>query len=219
MTSRIPQAYIHGLDAHEAPSLTMAQEFDRDMRWNDWRGSEHSLRAEWAYCTGPASRADGCTPGVRDASNGGMTPEDFRERANAHIRARRAQGLGLQRSEADALLNIEETVAVRLFSGPSFQPINAFLRQIANLTGPHRAAITRHAELTFSATVANLCSAIRKLAAATTPEEAAAPLYRGIRGELPKSFWVVDELGTVSVSPRACPPRARPLCPPPSESP
>ena len=43
----------------------MAEEFDRALRWTDWRGAEHSLRGEWAYVTGRASRCDGCSAGVR----------------------------------------------------------------------------------------------------------------------------------------------------------
>ena len=49
----------------------------------------------------------------------------------------------------------------------------------------------------------HLCSAIRKLAAVTTPDEATEPLYRGIRGELPRSFWVRDENGMVTATDRA----------------
>jgi len=46
--------------------------------------------------------------------------------------------------------------------------------------------------LTFSATVGHLCRAIRKLAAVATEEEAKKPLLRGVRGELPRTFWVPD---------------------------
>ena len=194
------EAYVKGLEGVEAPTLTMEMEFDREMEWHDWCGKLHSLRAEWAYCNGPASFMEGCTPGIRDATNDGMLPTQFMERTNAHIKKRRAMGLGLSHPESHAYLSLDEVVAVRLYSGPSFQPINAFLRQIANLKGSHRLAITRHAELTFSATVAHLCAAIRKLAAVTTREEASRPLYRGVRGDLPRNFWVVDEQGMVSAT-------------------
>ena len=193
------EAYVRGLE-DEVPSLTMQQEFERDLTWRDWHGTEHTLRDEWGYCNGVASRCEGCTPGTRDEHHEGMTAQDFCERANALVRSRRAAGLGLSRSEDHAFLTLSETVAVRLYSGPSYQPINTYLRQIAHLTGPHRVAITRHAELTFSATVAHLCSAIRKLAAIATQEQAAAPLYRAIRGELPRTFWVLDEHGMVSAT-------------------
>ena len=89
---------------------------------------------------------------VRDLEHEGKWPADFAAVANAHIRARRAAGFGLTRPAASAFLSLDETLAVRLYSGPSFGPINAFLRQIANLTGEHRLAITRHAQLSFAST-------------------------------------------------------------------
>ena len=46
--------------------------------------------------------------------------------------------------ESNAYLTLEEVLAVRLYSGPSYQPINRFLRQIGHLTGEHRRALARH---------------------------------------------------------------------------
>lgn len=43
----------------------------------------------------------------------------------------------------------------------------------------------------------HLCRAVRKLAAVTTPQEASLPLWRGVRGELPRTFWVPDERGDI----------------------
>jgi hypothetical protein len=86
---------------------------------------------------------------------------------------------------------------VRLYSGPAYQPINNYLRQLANLTGEYRKRVAQHAALSFSATVGHLYSAIRKLAAVASAEELAAPLYRGVRGELPRRFWVADLQGLV----------------------
>ena len=34
--------------------------------------------------------------------------------------------------------------------------------------------------------------------AVATPSEVEAPLYRGVRGELPKAFWYEDKLGMLS---------------------
>jgi len=194
-------AYIrHLADVFEAHVLTMAQEFERDIQWTDWRGTTYSARDEWAYCLGRATRREGCGAGVRDEGNEGLTPADFRARVNEHIRARRAEGLGAKLTQQDAELTLDEVIAVRLYSGPAFQPINEFLRQIATLTGRYRAAILRHADLTFCATVTHLCAAIRKLAAVSSPEEQRAPLYRGVRGELPLGFWTEDEHGAISAT-------------------
>ena len=46
--------------------------------------------------------------------------------------------------------------------------------------------------------VSHLCRAIRKLAAITLPYQTRKPLYRAVRGELPRPFWVADEQGLVS---------------------
>ena len=89
-------------------------------------------------------------------------------------------------------------LAVRLYSGPAFQPINTFLRQIAGLSGVYRAELAQNPKLTFAATVGHLCRAIRKLAAVATPEEAEMPLWRGVRGELDRAFWVPDSQGMVT---------------------
>jgi len=83
-------------------------------------------------------------------------------------------------------------LAVRLYSGPSYQVVNEFLRQIGHLSGEFRQHMAHDPGLTFSATVGHLCRAIRKLAAVATEEEAKKPLLRGVRGELPRTFWVPD---------------------------
>ena len=57
-----------------------------------------------------------------------------------------------------------QVLAVRLYSGPSYQPINSFLRQLSKLSGEFRIQMAHHHNLTFSATCAHLCSAVRKLA-------------------------------------------------------
>lgn len=86
---------------------------------------------------------------------------------------------------------------MRLYSGPCYMPINTFLRQIAGLTGGFRREVARNAGLTFAATTRHLVHAIRKLAAATPDAEACSELWRGVRGELPRAFWLPDAAGDV----------------------
>lgn len=88
-------------------------------------------------------------------------------------------------------------LAIRLYSGPAYQPINAFLRNVSKVHGQFREQLARHASLTFAATTRHIINGIRKLSAVATPEEASAPLWRGVRGELPRSFWLPDETGTI----------------------
>lgn len=57
--------------------------------------------------------------------------------------------------------------------------------------------VATHVGLTFTATVGHLCTAIRKLAAVTSPQEVETPLFRAVRGELPRSFWIEDKQGMV----------------------
>ena len=197
-------AFVRGLDDILArPALTMAQEFARDHTWTDWKGGAYSLREEWAYVSGAAVATPGCTPGTRDADNGGKTPVDFMEEVNAHIRRRREQaeqrggGAKPLLLEKDAFLTLDEVLAIRLYSGPSYQPINTFLRSVSTLRGDARAALASHAGLTFAATVRYIIQGIRKLSAVTTEEESSRPLWRGVRGELPPSFWMADKAGMV----------------------
>ena len=107
-----------------------AQEFSRDTMWTNWKGKSYTLRGEWAYVTGTARSKEGCTPRTRDANNVGKTPEDFLALGNKWIRARRAEGVGVLMPESHALLTLDEVLAVRLYSGPCYQPLNAFLRQV-----------------------------------------------------------------------------------------
>ena len=51
--------------------------------------------------------------------------------------------------------------------------------------------------LTFSATIGHLIAGIRKLSYATSAEEANVTLYRGVRGVLPRKFWVTESLGHI----------------------
>lgn len=191
------QAYITGLNdfLHE-PMLTMPQEFDRRYSWTDWKGVRYTLRECWAYVNGPARAQEGCTPGHRDQHNDGKTPADFLAAVNALITERRAQGFPphhKQRELSSALLTLDEVLAVRLYSGPAYQPINNFLRQVGVMGGEFRAELVRHAQLTMAATAGHIVSAIRKLSVIATDEEACRPLYRCVRGELPRSFWLPDD--------------------------
>lgn len=193
------KVFVQGFDAlvPAKPPLTMAMEFDRSHAWSDWQGASYTLRDEWAYVTGTAQRRERCTPGTRDDGNDGRSLAEFCEIAREHVAKRRAAGCGLALPEEHAYLSEEEVLAVRLYSGPCYTPINTFLRQVAVCSGTHRHALATHPLHTFASTCRHLTSAVRKLAACATKDECAAPLWRGVRGELKPSFWVRDEKGLV----------------------
>ena len=192
------KAFVGGLDDILArPVLTMELEFDREMSWTDWHDVRYCARAEYAYVCGPAVEKAECTPGTRDANNSGKTREDFLEEVNAFIKGRREGGHGLFLAEQYAFLTLNEVTALRLYSGPAYQPINAFLRNVTKVTGAYREQLSRHASLTFAATCRHIIDGIRKLSAVATSEETSSHLWRGVRGELPRAFWVPDEIGTV----------------------
>lgn len=212
--------YVHGLDDILVdPVLTMAEEMGRPIQWRDWRGVSHDLRDLWAYVNGPALPLDLSSSGAgwRDLGNDGKSPEDFRQEVNADIRRRRAEILAAGKADCESgsdprwmlleagdasELTLDEVLAVRMYSGPAFQPINDFLREIGHLSGKYRNLMARHPELTFAATAAHLCSAIRKLADVTRDSSlsghTSVPLYRAVRGELPPAFWDTDPQGMIS---------------------
>ena len=194
--------FISGLDHVIAqPVLTMEQEFSRHIEWQDWKGITYSLRDEWAYVNGPAKATEGCSAGTRDADNHGKWPADFQAERNAFIRRRTATaaaGKGVPMVEQALMeLTLDEVLAIRLYSGPAYQKINEYLRQVSKLSGDFRDELIQHPGLTFSATVGHICSGIRKLSAVATEDEATRKLFRGVRGELPKDFWIPDEQGMV----------------------
>lgn len=130
--------FVEGLDAlvPDKPPLTMAMEFARELRWTDSKGAHNDLCTEWAYVHGLAARREGCSARTRDEDNNGVSLAEFRSRANKTIQERRARFTRSGRTDAEqlpeaaALLSEEEVAEVRLYSGPSFLPLNAFLRQV-----------------------------------------------------------------------------------------
>lgn len=195
------EMYVHGLsDVLDKPLLSLKEEWTRPMSWSDRAGRTYTLRAEWDYVNArvPDQPIGGGGMGVRDGSNGGRSPVDFLTAVNAHVNRQRAshpECCGLP--EDGAHLTLDEVIAVRLYTGPGYQPLNDFLRQLGKLTGVVREGVAGHAGLTFTATTALLCSAIRKLAAVTSPGELEQPLYRAVRGELPRAFWLEDKQGMI----------------------
>jgi len=62
-----------------------------------------------------AEERSGCTPGIRDKGNSGMTPDDFRNLINKKIEERRLEGWGTDLAETYAFLTREEVLSIRFF--------------------------------------------------------------------------------------------------------
>ena len=73
-------------------------------------------------------------------------------------------------------------------------PLNKFLREVAMVGPDWRWKLAHMHTLTFSSTVLHLTNALRKLVRAN---DNFSTVYRGIRGELPESFWLQDDFGFV----------------------
>lgn len=199
--------FIRGLtDVLDRPTLTMFDEWNRPISWKDRRGIKYTCAEEWDYAINAAKMKEHCTPGIRDKNNDGKTPDKFLEEINKDIMeffvfhgdkiTVDEDGKEVLAENKHALMNKEEVLSVRLYTGPGFQPINDFLRQIEKLSGPMRVAVAKSPAFSFSATISRLCHAIRKLAAISPPLQNQ-KLYRGVRGDLPRTFWAEDEQGMI----------------------
>ena len=211
------RTYARGLRELEGPlSLTMEQEWLRDERWKAHDGSHFSAALEYAYARGtagqvPRSRSVGEPPistegfldtfaGRRDELNAGVTLQDFVERANAYVHERAAiEGLPVEPSLH--LLDREEVLSLRLYTGPGYQVINNFLREMGKLSESMRARLARAPELTYAQTVVELCSAIRKLAR-VNPNLRPAARRKGEEGAAPTRTlkWSYSQEGLVSIT-------------------
>ena len=184
------------------------------LAWTDWKGAAYTGRGVWEYVNGVATPAD-CTPGRRDAANGGMMPADFLARANGFV-AERSRSLGRPLQS----LTLDEVLAVRLYTGPAFQPINGWLREVSCLPaappawmkprwgaysdargGMGARAARRDAacdpSTSLGVTCGHLIAALRKLSACCTADECDRRLFRGLSGVLQGSFWLPDAMGVV----------------------
>jgi hypothetical protein len=188
---------VRGLeDITSSPPLTMEQEFARNDKWKDWQGQEFSAWQEWEYVINPVVQTSGGSGhGTRDAGRPGWTIEQFVERANEYIR-KQAQTLCLDEHEIP-VLTLPEVIAIRLYTGPAYQPLNSFLREVAKVGPAWRKKLAHMHQLTYSSTVLHLANGLRKLVRVNTKF---VNVYRGIRGELPEAFWLKDDFGDVTAT-------------------
>jgi hypothetical protein len=99
-------------------------------------------------------------------------------------------------TELGSPLVLNEVIAVRLYTGPYYSPINTFLHELGKVGDGYRRKIACNPRLTYAATVGWICSALRKLAKIT----GSSALFRGMKGELPAHFFEPDAQGLVCVT-------------------
>jgi hypothetical protein len=183
-----------------------------------------SALTEWMYAAHELARvggpvADANLPSwnpLRDCGgNAGMSASDFAKKANVFIlkqlQRRRAESVAAAaptvaaghpapqdrlQTDGHLLLVLEEVIAIRLYSGPAYVPLNKFLREVSKLSADWRSKLAQDPKHTYSATVGWLISGIRKLARVTE----LSTLYRGVRGVLPDAFGVPDLQGLCSAT-------------------
>jgi hypothetical protein len=199
------ECMVRGIaDITNRPVLTMEQEFSRNDSWTDWKGTTFSAWAEWEYVTSPVAGAtDGCATdgsagsgfGARDEGRTGWEPAKFLEVANAAIR-KGAEERSLSASAAP-LLSLSEVIAIRLYTGPAYQPLNNFLREVNKVGADWRKKLSRFHQLTYASTVLHLTNGIRKLVRVNNDFSTT---FRALRGELSQAFWLKDEFGMVTAT-------------------
>jgi len=150
----------------EAP-MAMQQEWARNDKWVDWTGQEHSGWEQFRYVTGVAvtDLAAAEQGGARDKGHEGWAPDRFLDEINAALRACARKAA---KGEAAAELTLNEMLAIRLYTGPAYQPLNVFLREVSKLGADWRRRLARSHQFSYAATVRHLSDGLRKLARMST---------------------------------------------------
>jgi hypothetical protein len=90
-----------------------------------------------------------------------------------------------------------QVLAIRLYTGPGYVPLNGYLRNLAKASPEWRRKLSQMHQLTYSSTIVHLANGLRKLVRCNRDFSA---VYRGLRGELPEAFWLKDDFGFVTAT-------------------
>jgi hypothetical protein len=143
------------------------QEWARNDTWVNWTGQEHSDWEQFRYVTGVAVTVTDLAPaeqgGARDKGHEGWAPDRFLDEINAALRA-----CARKAAKGEAELTLNEMLAIRLYTGPAYQPLNVFLREVSKLGADWRRRLARSHQFSYAATVRHLSDGLRKLARMST---------------------------------------------------
>jgi hypothetical protein len=178
--------------------MSMEEEFMRDDKWYSWKGKTHSAQEEWRYVQGLAGQGleDVDVQLGRDKGRLGWSLKRFKEQLEDYILTK----IGLREHSSAAvavdsdqtrrhkeelseslMLSMDEVIAIRLYTGPAFQPINNFLREISKVGVEWRRRLAKYEALTYAATVQNLANGLRKLVRVKEISKDAARLRKLVR--------------------------------------
>ena len=210
------QVYARGRRELEGRlELSLAEEWGhgdrkprRNDRWADKAGHNFNAADEYAYASGiagePPAGTESSFPmttfaGQRDKQNKGKTLADFVRIANDYVTQRAAEQ-GLELDLKNDTLKPEEVLAIRLYTGPGYQMINTFLREMGKLSEEMRISFSHAPALTYATTADLICSAIRKLSRvnpATANGQDGGRRFRAVCGVLPEDFFNADSFGMI----------------------
>ena len=140
-------------------------EWARNDKWVNWKGVEFSGWKEFKYVTGVAvDDLDENQKSKRDKGHEGWTVDKFCTCIDGFVRTK-ARNKGKWDAQ---LLEREEVLAIRLYTGPAYQPINDFLREVSKLGPEWRRQLARSHHFSYIATVCHLCDGLRKLVSVGT---------------------------------------------------
>jgi hypothetical protein len=200
----------------------------RDEHWTDGGGRERSAQEEYDYVVNGKAVASlgamrcGDQDQGRDTGHSGWTIVRYVEETNKYVAAaykakhkkssgkgssgarradaavQRRKRLAAAQGDGPPVLTREEVIGIRLYTGPAYQPLNTFMREVAKVGEGWRRVLARYHRLTYAATAGHICSGLRKLASVNDSRKTS--LFRGLRGELPEAFWLEDSKGLVTAT-------------------
>jgi hypothetical protein len=120
----------HGMDdVINDPVLTMEQEFMRDDTWTDWKEDVYCAADEYRYVAHEESEDGRRGNPKRDRGQGGKLVGYFLSETNEVIRNLCLHGTG-KPPHFSELLTTNEMIGLRLYTGPAYQPVNEFCRDV-----------------------------------------------------------------------------------------
>eukprot|EP01052_Picozoa_sp_SAG31_P006983 SAG31_NODE_328_length_17643_cov_46.707649_3_plen_832_part_00 len=116
-------SYVRGInEVTTLRPLTMGEEFDRDDRWVDWKGEKYSARREWSYVYDEPAVSNIDDDGFDEGHDGWRLADFHRYYVDL---------VASLNGDTSLVPTMDEVAAARLYTGPAYVVINAFLRLVS----------------------------------------------------------------------------------------